>query len=143
MTPSRRRLQRLPQNALESEIKAQLQATRDIKTFQFSGNDSVRIYRVDSDDDYDWSSLLTPYEIVELTARFTPDGKVLTSGTVFNLKATHWSSLNNNNIPTIIRRPIVNNIQEWTIYVSNDYLDDTHYLKLYFTAPSNGTFTIT
>lgn len=144
-----KQLDRLPENAMSSELRQRMIESRELKgAFQAFGSSSVLTHRIFSPAVYDvqftTSVPMGTLKVNRVDVEFIPDDKTFGGAFCYRMQIV---ALDTNNQPLmgiqpeIERKPTVDGRQRWSVYhVSFGYEGDTARLKFYFFATGSGTF---
>lgn len=143
-------LERLPENALNHQIKQRIAESHELKgSFQAFGSSSVRTHRIFSSNTYDLQ--FTPpsspgtLKINRADVEFVPDDDTFGGAFCYRME---FVALDTNNDPLsgiqpeVERLPSSSGRQRWSVYhPSFGYPGDTARLKFHFFTTGAGTFT--
>lgn len=141
-------IDRVPPNKMFSADLVQLiRDVEEFKQFQRSGQDSVRMYRIFSDDPYDVQYTNVQFRNKKFRLTFTPD-EAGDAGLVYKMEYTYTEDLDDNSVLIEVERENVdsdNGEQTWLFQlICSDFFPNSLVtIKFYFWASGNGTFSIT
>lgn len=135
-----------PPEMLAADLQQLIKDVEEFKQFQRSGQDSVRMYRVFSEDAYDKELTNVQFNNRKFRLTFTPD-EGAERGLVYKMEYTYTQS-GVNSVEVLVERENVDNddgSQTWLFQLSGSDFFPTPWsrLKFYFWASGTGTFSTT
>lgn len=135
-----------PPEMLAADLEQLIRDVEEFKQFQFSGQDSIRMYRVFSANAYDKQLTNVMFNNRKFRLTFTPD-EGAERGLVYKMVYTYTEG-SGNSVQIESERENVDNAdgsQTWLFMVSgSDFFPNTQVrIKFYFWASGTGTFSIT
>lgn len=135
-----------PEDMFAADLEQLIRDVEEFKQFQRSGQDSIRMYRIFSEDAYDKELTNVMFNNKKFRLTFTPENGA-ERGLVYKMVFTYTEG-SGNSVSVEHERENVDNAdgsQTWLFIVSgSDFFPNTQVrLKFYFWASGHGTFSIT
>lgn len=132
-----------PDQQFVADVRQLLKDIEDYKQFARSGSDSVRMYRVFSQNAADFSKAGVTFKNTRFRLTFTPDDGA-ERGLVYKMEYTYTEG-SGNSVQVDVERENVNNddgSQSWLVSISgSDFFPNSLVtMKFYFWASGTGTF---
>ena len=132
-----------PQDQFAADVKSLLKDIEEYKQFQRSGQDSVRMYRIFSNNASDYSKTNVKFRDTRFRLTFVP-ADFGAKGLVYKMEYTYTEG-SGNSVQIDVERENVDNqdgIQTWLVSVSgSDFFPNSLVtMKFYFWASGIGTF---
>lgn len=132
-----------PQDQFAVDVRNLIRDIEEYKQFARSGQDSVRMYRIFSQNSFDWSKTNVKFRDTRFRLTFVPENGA-DYGLVFKMEYTYTEGSGNSVQIDVEREQVVNDsgYQTWLVSVSgSDFFPNSLVrMKFYFWATSPGTF---
>lgn len=132
-----------PVDQFAVDVKNLLRDIEEYKQFARSGQDSVRMYRIFSQNTFDWSKTNVKFRDTRFRLTFVPESGA-DKGLVYKMEYTYTEGSGNSVQIDVEREQVVNDsgYQTWLVSVSgSDFFPNSLVrMKFYFWASGIGTF---
>lgn len=139
------RIDELPDNAFVIEVKALEIEIDNLKKYQLSGYDSVRLKRIFSASPSDLIVTGVDFDSKAFELIFTPTDSSSNTSLVYKMEYEYTEDLTASSVGIFVERQKVEpgNIQKWLFALNGSNFDPNPLVtfKFYFWASGNGTFT--
>lgn len=130
-----------PDQYLQRDIQTLLNDIQQLKQYQLSGEDSIRMQRIFSEDAYDWSKVNVMFDDTAFNLVFTPESTDFDTSLVYKMEYTYTESGSGSSVQIDVERQKVEagNVQKWLFVVTgSDFFPNALVtIKFYFWASVN------